>query len=456
MRPPTLLLPLLLVLGPAAQEPPDPPPASFHKERRAMLVESIRRSLGEGETAIVVLRGAGTPEHMGQFYQDHEFYYLTGVREANASMLLTLADGGETLFVPPFSRFTAQWDGKRLAPGEKAAEATGFGKVEAGPAFKRRLEELLKVEGKPPIVYTVLQPSPGRTSTSGSAGKAARDRERDPFDGRPSREEAFKDKLSAMFPGVEIRDMTAMIHALRTVKAPEEVAQLRAACDFAAQGIAEAMKSAEPGMYEFQIAAAARYVFDRKGAVGDAYGAIVGSAENGCVLHYMANTRKTENGDLIVMDYAPAVNGYCADVTRTFPVNGKFTAEQRKLVEDVREVQQAVIAMVKPGARLSQLNAAGNQLLVKKGYDPWHGICHHVGLAVHDSTTDELKPGMLFTVEPGAYLPDKKMGCRIEDVVLVTEDGCEVLSKHVPSDPDSIEKLMAKKGVGQNAVGLER
>jgi Xaa-Pro aminopeptidase len=190
------------------------------------------------------------------------------------------------------------------------------------------------------------------------------------------------------------------------------------------------------------------------GAGADAYGAIVGSGPNGCVLHYMANTRQARDGELVVMDYAPSVHGYCSDVTRTFPVNGKFTDEQRKLVQDVYDVQQALIAEVRPGTTLSHLSGLCSKLLRGKGYRVDHGPCHHVGLAVHDVGGDVLEPGMVFTVEPGAYLRDAGMGCRIEDVVLVTESGCVNLSAHVPATPDAIEKLMREPGVQQLRVGV--
>jgi Xaa-Pro aminopeptidase len=174
------------------------------------------------------------------------------------------------------------------------------------------------------------------------------------------------------------------------------------------------------------------------------------------VLHYMKNERLIRDGDLIVMDYAPTVRGYASDVTRTFPANGHFSKEQRQLVQDICDIQQALIADVKPGAKLSQLGGKCTQLLTAKGYRVDHGPCHHVGLAVHDLGGDELVPGMVITVEPGAYLRDQGMGCRIEDTVLVTKDGCEVLSKAVPRSPDDIEKLMQQRGVIDVPVGVKR
>ena len=392
---------------------------------------------------------------MGRFYQDHEFYYLSGVSEPNVALLLAPATGDDILFVPPFNRFTAQWDGERLAPGEEAARRTGFKTVGNSRALERHLAEALK-GGAGTVVFTLLQPAPNMTATPASAMQAAEAQRQDPFDGRPARHEAFEQRLRERFAGIDVRDLSPWLDELRVVKTEAEIAAIRAASEIAAQGIAEAMKSAEPGIHEFQLAAAARYTFDRLGAGPDAYAAIVGAGPNGCVLHYSANTRKTEPDDLVVMDYAPTVNGYCADVTRTFPVSGKFTPEQRKLVQDVYEIQQELISHVKPGASLMRLHMLCSKRLTERGYQPAHGPCHHVGLAVHDPSVDVLKPGMVITVEPGAYLQDKGMGCRIEDTVLVTEDGCINLSGHLPADPGAIEALMQRPGVQQVGVGMTR
>lgn len=430
------------------QDPPPALPVSFFAGRRAALMERIRDLTPKGATAVVVLRGAPARDDMARFTQDHDFWYLTGVAEPDVALLLLPSTSEEELLVPPFNRFTATWMGKRLAPGEAAARATGFAKVGNVRALRRRLDALLgppSDQGEPgktrPIVWTFLTPQPNATSTPATARAAARRRAADPFDGRSSREEAFAQRLKARYPGIEIRDVTPLLGAMRARKTPEEIACIRAASRIAAAGIAEAMQTARPGAYEFQLAAVARCVFSRLGAGPDAYAAIVGAGPNGCVLHYNACTRRLEDGDLIVMDYAPTVHGYCSDVTRTFPANGRFTEEQRRLVEDVLAVQQALIAEVRPGARLSTLSRLSRKLLADRGYPQWHGPSHHVGLAVHDKQGDVLEPGMVITVEPGAYLPDKGMGCRIEDTVLVTEDGCEVLSADVPASPDAIERL---------------
>jgi Xaa-Pro aminopeptidase len=243
---------------------------------------------------------------------------------------------------------------------------------------------------------------------------------------------------------------------MRAHKSPAEIDLLRRSARIATEGIAEAMRAARPGLYEFQLAAIARYVFSLRGAGPDAYAAIVGAGPNGCILHYSALERQIVDGDLIVMDYAATLHGYASDVTRTFPASGRYSDAQRKLVQDVFEIQQALLADVRPGARLSELAEKCGRMLIERGYRPDHGPCHHVGLAVHDPSVDVLEPGMVITVEPGAYLRDAGMGCRIEDTVLVTKDGFENLSGHLPSSPGDVEKLMGERSLLDVPVGLER
>ena len=383
------------------------------------------------------------------------FAYLGGVDEPNHAMILA---GGtaivDELLVPPFSRFAAQWEGEYLAPGDEAAQSTGFAEVSNLRGLAARLEELLPDGGKGKKIWLLASPAVPIGGTPGQSASSAMERAQDAFDGRSSAEAAARAKLEKLFPEAKFEDLTPVLHRLRTTKSPIERALLKYSAEVAAEGIAEAMRSSRPGLYEFQLAAVARYVFSLRGAGPDAYGAIVGAGKNGCVLHYMSNKKQLEDGDLIVMDYAPTVQGYASDVTRTFPANGKFTAAQRQLVQDVHDIQQELIAMVKPGAKLSAIGRKCSDLLQTRGYRSDHGPCHHVGLAVHDPSVDELAEGMVITVEPGAYLRDKAMGCRIEDTILVTATGCEVLSKAVPSTPEAIEALMQENGITSVPVGL--
>jgi Xaa-Pro aminopeptidase len=439
------LLPWLLAGAPAAaaaQEPAPPPiDTAFFKGRRAELM----RRLGDG---VALILASPPPAKFRPFFQSTEFYYLTGVTEPGLALLLVPDREEELLLVHPFNRFYATWDGERLAPGAESEAKTGVADVGNVRQLASKLEELLAPNraGKRPVLWTVGQQRADERRSRGDAE----------LTGQPSAGEALVANLVERFPGLQIEDLTPHINAMRGVKTPPEIEQVRRSTEIACHGIAEAMKSTDPGMYEYQVAAVARYVFSRLGAGHDAYPAIVGAGPNGCVLHYNACSRQLQEDDLIVMDYGGTLNGYATDVTRTFPANGVFTPAQRKLVEDVYDVQQQLIAAVRPGVTLSKLSAMCSQLLAKKGYRAQHGPSHHVGLDVHDQGDDRLESGMIITVEPGAYLVQEGMGCRIEDVVLVTEDGCEVLSGHLPSRPDDIEKLMTADGIAQQPVGLKK
>jgi len=456
-----------LVVSGAAQSAPGPDwlaapvdlerraPADFGPEHFRARRAALMAAVGEG---VIFLRGAPKPPNNGSFYQDQHFFYLTGIDEPNVAMLLFPATGEEVLLVPPFNRFRATWDGEFLAPGEASAKRTGFAEVgNSSPvAVSERIVAAFADSEGAGILWTWLQPAANRSATGSTAGQAARDQKRDPFDGRDSREAALRARLTAMLPGVEIRDVSGAINRLRGIKTEPELVAIRRATELAADGIAEAMRSVQPGMMEYELAAVARYVFSRGGGGPAAYAAIVGGGPNGCILHYDALKRRLLEDDLIVMDYAPTFAGYASDVTRTFPANGKFSPAQRKLVEDVAAVQAELIGLVRPGATLRDISRRCNELLREKGYGVDHGPCHHVGLAVHDEGGGTLEPGMVITVEPGAYLRKEGMGCRIEDVVVVTVDGCINLSASLPSTPDAIEAWMAGRGVGNQPVGLPK
>jgi Xaa-Pro aminopeptidase len=441
-----LALPVLLsaVLAQAAPQPID---KEELRERRASIAADIADAY-EGQRIVVVIRGGAKQADMGPFSQDQDFFYLTGVSEPGLAMLLVINAEGDLerdeLLVPPHSIFSAKWDGRFLAPGERAAQRTGFQEVGNVNSLFRVLDDLLANNEDLPQVITNTKPAAKLGSTPSKAQKAAKERQEDRFDGRASREQQFVDAIKKRAPGVKVGSLERFINEVRPHKSPTELALIRRSTEIAAEGIGEAMRSCKPLAYEYQLAAVARCVFSLNGCGPDAYAAIVGGGPNGCILHYNAGTRQLQRDDLIVMDYAATLHGYCSDVTRTFPASGKFTDEQRKLVNDVYDVQQLLLAAVKPGASLRGLSRMCAKALVERGYRNDHGPCHHVGLAVHDPSVDELEAGMVITVEPGAYLPKKGYGCRIEDCVLVTDTGCEVMSKGVPSRPDAIEAWMAK------------
>jgi Xaa-Pro aminopeptidase len=212
-----------------------------------------------------------------------------------------------------------------------------------------------------------------------------------------------------------------------------------------AAGFNSILRQIKPGINERIIADALEFEYRKHGAQTLAYNSIVGSGFNGTVLHYMDNNQPMSDGDLIVIDSGAAYHGYAADITRTFPANGTFTAEQREVYEVVLRAQLAAIKAVKPGKKMSDVDQAARDVIDKAGFGAAfiHGIGHQLGLEVHDVTPEgPLKPGMVVTIEPGVYLPDRKIGIRIEDDILMTRSGGQNLTVAVPKTIKDIEAAM--------------
>jgi Xaa-Pro aminopeptidase len=217
-----------------------------------------------------------------------------------------------------------------------------------------------------------------------------------------------------------------------------------------AEGVKQAMLATRPGGYEYEIEAAAMYTVLKNGATGAAYPPIVGSGPNSCVLHYERNDRRVEEGDLVLMDFGGLLDYMCMDISRTWPASGKFTKEQREVYEIALEIQKACIEAYRPGVNSTDVQNHVVEVMKKKGLDPRGergGIGHYVGLCTHDvgPRPEKLQEGMVFAIEPGFYYPEKNIGVRIEDTVLITKDGCEVLSKDVPKEIDEVEKLLSQR-----------
>jgi len=268
------------------------------------------------------------------------------------------------------------------------------------------------------------------------------------------------DWLKQTAPSVTVKDIRSNISDLRVVKSPTEVALLRQAIDLSDDAHLDAMKMVRPGAWEYQIAAKMVETHAMGGSEAEAYAPIVGAGPNSTVLHYDKLSRKIEDGDIVVLDVGAQYSGYAADITRTLPANGKFTPRQREIYEIVLGAQEAALKAIKPGMDMCR---KGNKSVYKIAYDYIdshgkdqhgkslgqyfiHGLGHNIGLDVHDpgDTCRPLAPGMVVTVEPGIYIPEENLGVRIEDDVLITESGSELLSRKLPRNPDEIEKIMAE------------
>ncbi|MEP7342516.1 MAG: Xaa-Pro peptidase family protein [Acidobacteriota bacterium] len=436
------------------------PPEEF-AARRARVMEKI----GDG---VAVLQG--TTERPGEqpLRQNNQFFYLCGVIEPRAILLIDGKTKRATLFLSAGGERRERMFGYSLFPGEVAAKSTGIEAVLARDDFAKIIESLAR-DGR--AIYIPLRPEVlGNASSSDTVGlaKATRD---DPWDGRPSREEVFIQKIRTLAPSVNVQNLDPILDAMRAVKSSREIAIIREATRITGLGILEAMREAKPGLFEYELQAPAEFVFKKYGSQGAAYFALIATGQNTLYSHYHKNTARLQDGDLVQFDYAPDYKYYVSDVTRVFPANGKFTAWQREYYAIYLRLYQALMTSIKVHAAPRDIikEAVVKMDAIMAGYkftDPKikesatrfveryrtskaNSLGHTVGMEVHDVRlpTETLEPGQLFTIEPAMTIPDLHFGIRLEDVILMTETGYENLSAFLPVEIAEIEKLMTEPGL---------
>ncbi len=419
----------------------DRQPGADYRARRVALSHLV----GSG---VVVLFGGVEEEGPSALYgyrQDNDFFYLSGWAEPGAALLIAPevpATGDaparpytEVLFLPPHNRTQEKWTGPKLAAGdEKAAELTGFDRVTSLDQMRELIASVVPARAE---VYTGVKPSPQTTPSTGPMEWLAR---------------------ANAFGFAHYEDVSGFVAELRKHKDRGEIERIRHATDASKAAHREAMKAMRPGLYEYQIAALMQYRHMDAGCEREAYSPIVGSGPNSTVLHYADNTRQIQDGDLVVIDVAGEYGMYASDITRTLPASGHFTPRQREIYNVVLGAQQAVFKAIQPGT--STLVGREPESLYKVAYDyinthgkdlhgePLgkyfiHGLGHRVGLEVHDVGAGPVDKGDVFTVEPGIYIPEEKIGVRIEDIVMIDESGKVVnLTADLPHTPEDIEAAM--------------
>lgn len=264
----------------------------------------------------------------------------------------------------------------------------------------------------------------------------------------------MKNRMKVQYPNLKIESAEYLVGKLRAIKSSYEIENIRKATNITADGLISAMKAAKPGIWEYELQAAVEFEFTRQGALQKGFPSIIGSGLNSLEPHYRSNSCQAQNGDLVVMDVGAKYMGYSSDITRTIPVSGRFTKAQKEVYSMVLQVQKMAITMIKPGVSIVEIEKFAVEAFKKLGYQDYfiHGLSHSVGLDVHDISTEKiLKSGMIITIEPGLYFrpsdkraPEKYkgIGIRVEDIILVTENGYEILSSKVPKEINEIEKLM--------------
>ncbi|MDD5466118.1 MAG: Xaa-Pro peptidase family protein [Candidatus Omnitrophica bacterium] len=390
---------------------------------------------------------ASTAAH---FRQDNDFYYFTGCEDADAVLVMLPATREAMLFVPEKSAGEKKFEGPNSLDDPTARDRFKVGAILPLSNFD---EFLARFYGRQkPVFY--LRLSPGDT-VSGARYESALYQARGQRNGYNSRltlDQLRAERFRQLFPAARLEDVTSLIDSMRMIKSPEEIAVLRRNGQISAEAVKKAMLASRPAAFEYELEAAAMEVLLRNGCRGPAFAPIIGSGPNTCIMHYDRNNRQMQAGELVLMDFGGDLNYLTMDITRTWPVSGKFTAEQKKIYRTVLEVQKACIEAFKPGITSKDVGDYVARRLKEKGIDPMGlrgGLGHLVGMCVHDVQTSPgplvLKEGMVMAIEPALYFPDKNIGIRIEDTVLITRDGCDVLTSSVPKEIEEIEALLSRR-----------
>jgi Xaa-Pro aminopeptidase len=445
------VLPTLAGAPPASPAPveriaPLPPLGpSAYAERRKRLGERLAARLEPGGRGILLLLGVPLEESLEAPRPNPPFYHLSGVDLPGAALILAFGagDASETLFLHDPTPRQRTFDRPALVPGRydwqaraddterrAAMEATGFKEIETFDRLAAKLQQAL--EGGAALAVAPA-PVSAEAPLSAELDLIARLRER--------------------HPAAAILDASADLAALRLIKEPAELARVEAAVGATLAGFRRAAPRIRPGSAEAEVQAEMEMGFRLAGAQRLAFETIVASGPRSTILHYMRNEGKLEEGALVVIDAGAERDGYAADVTRTFPVSGRFDPDQRRMYDAVVEAQEAGMKKARRGATLAEVDKAVRAVLEKAGYGEGiqHGCCHYVGLEVHDVGSRELplEEGMVFTIEPGVYFPQRQTGIRLEDTFALTSDGLRPLSGSLPRRAADVEAFLASARAGE-------
>lgn len=370
-----------------------------------------------------------------KFNVNRNYYYLSGVMEFDNVVVLVKKNGNESemIFINPYDEFRAKWHGASLSK-EKVISLSGINDVRYLPSFDQML---FSFANNTKNIYLDMVPNSLYSIKN--------------------EDEALAEQIKLKCPWVNILNARSLFMKTRMIKCDEEIEEMRKAILITKKGIEAILENIGP-MYEYQLES----YFDQKikfeGANGYAFPTIAASGENGCCLHYSFNNSMAKDGDLILFDLGASVNMYCADISRTFPINGKFTPRQKEIYNIVLNAQQEVFKAAKPGVTTRDLNQVVIKYyqqelkrigLIKEDSEVskyyYHGVSHHIGLDVHDlSEFKPLEAGNVISNEPGLYIAEEGIGIRIEDDILITEDGAKWLSPEIIKTVDEIEDFIAK------------
>lgn len=406
----------------------------FHASRRALYSQCL-----EDNSMAFVFAGEQKEDRgdqMHPFTPYANFYYLTGFEQPKAVLMTVKYKGvtAETLFIDHPDAMRARWEGVSYDK-ESVKEETGIANVEYLECFEEQIPALLRRRETEHLYVDIANWEKG-------------------FGQNPA--QAFASKMMTCFPYLTMHNTFKNLAYLRQVKTKEEIALHKKACAITVEGVKNILSHLKPDMYEYEIEAHFDYTLKSNNA-GHAFQTIAASGKNACVLHYMRNNCRMEDGDMILFDLGAEYGYYASDVSRTYPVNGKFTEQQKTLYNVVLKGLSAAIARTKPGQPKNELQEISKAVMaeelmklgmiekpeeIMKYY--FHSSGHYIGLYTHDVGDDEaiLEPDMMFTLEPGLYFEELGIGIRIEDTIRITEDGCDVLTGEIPKTVEDIEAFM--------------
>ena len=411
--------------------------ASACAARRAAVLEKMG-----AHSLMVLYSGESVPASMDEGYPfeaNHHFFYLTGLRRENMALVLSTsaAEPKTVLFIEEPLPAMERWTGRRVTK-EEAASVSGIDDVRYIDSLPGAISRFMTREWVESAWFDCYRDAMGDV---------------DSYNMRKAK--AF----AAAYPAVTLKNAHPLLATMRMRKDESELATMQEAIDLTGRALHHVLTRLAPGQMEYQAQAEFEYAIRYGGAEGTAFATIAGSGLNGCMLHYDTNHCRMEDGKLLLMDLGAKVRGYCADITRTYPVNGRYTPRQKEIYDIVLEANRAVAQAARPGVTLAQLNDLCKQTLAdglirigkiesaeEIGRYYMHGVSHHLGIDTHDATGPDalaLAPGMVITDEPGLYIDEEEIGIRIEDDLLITQDGCTVLSEAIPRTTEDIEAIMA-------------
>jgi len=425
----------------------------FDKSEYAARRRNLMEFIPDG---IAIIRGAQLPGSSMEYYQNNDFMYFSGVEIPNSILIIDGKRKESTLFFT-ISESSARSEGIPFDLVRNPKEVTGIERVRPIESFSSVLNSL---SSQVNVFYTSFKPEElMRECTNEKFRARQRDMTLNEWDGRLTRELQFVKLLQERFPMVLVEDCSTKIWDLRVIKSPAEIDLLRKAGKIAVKAHIEMIKTTRPGMYEYELAALYEYYCKKEGAQNLAYYAIICSGPNHPYLHYYKHDRLLKDGDFLVIDVGPDVGYYDIDITVSYPVNGKFTPRQKEVYEAANAVHEANMMVYRPGLTLEQCRKEVAEILKKQGFDlskvyfrrMQGGFGHYVGMAIHDvgPRLTILIPGMVIANEPLAVWADEELGVRVEDTILITEDGCENLTAGIPRTVKDIEAVMKKEGVVQ-------